>query len=388
VDTDAEAGLRASIPNASAGSRFYLPELDTLRFFAAAAVYAHHFMPGGSYLPRYLPRLLFALVVWFSRAGWVGVPIFFCLSAYLLTALMLREREATGAVAVKAFYARRILRIWPLYFFFIAFASVLGIFVASQRHPLGFVAAFLLLAGNFALALKPQTGGIIVVLWTVSIEEQFYLAWPLVVRRIGVRGLMAVAAGLFVVASISRGLMLALSVPRAFILFSTMTCLDPMAVGILMAAILRNRSPRIPVWGRIAIGAAAIVGLITAANLLEINNRSFAEFALISYPMIALCCGLLLLATIGSAAAGLRFMRNPTLVYLGKISYGIYVYQLAAMQFARYLAGPSPGLVGYTLYAIGAASLDVALAAASYRWLESPFLRLKENFTRVRSRPV
>ena len=96
--------------------RFYQPELDCLRFFAFFAVFIFHTFPHEAdyYSARHIPFA--ALIASVSRAGSFGVDLFFLLSAYLISQLLLREKEAFGHVSLKAFYLRRILRIWPLYF--------------------------------------------------------------------------------------------------------------------------------------------------------------------------------------------------------------------------------------------------------------------------------
>jgi peptidoglycan/LPS O-acetylase OafA/YrhL len=108
----------------SASGSFYRPELDTLRFFAFLGVFVFHMAP--LTIETYEPLGWIApwLVAWFS-SGAFGVDLFFALSAYLITTLLLREKETRGSLDVRNFYIRRILRIWPLYFAFIAFAGVL-----------------------------------------------------------------------------------------------------------------------------------------------------------------------------------------------------------------------------------------------------------------------
>src|SRR3954463_14084740 len=107
--------MSASAAPAPIRSAFYRPELDALRFFAFFAVFVHHTLPHDptKYAAQHLPGFL-AVV---AGAGAFGVDLFFLLSAYLITSLLLRERRQTGKIAVRAFYLRRILRIWPLYFF-------------------------------------------------------------------------------------------------------------------------------------------------------------------------------------------------------------------------------------------------------------------------------
>src|SRR5580704_2467620 len=165
-------------PSARRGKSFYRPELDVLRFFAFFSVFLYHFWrPTELYVQHGVPRIVAVLGNGLIQGGVFGVDLFFVLSAYLITELLLREKDECGSLDVRGFYLRRILRIWPLYFFYIGLA-LLPIF--NQRH--GFTwhhaAAFVLLAGNWSvIAWGWPSPSIVVPLWTVSIEEQFYLAW-------------------------------------------------------------------------------------------------------------------------------------------------------------------------------------------------------------------
>src|SRR5580658_4566258 len=106
-------------------SSFYRPELDVLRFFAFLAVFLFHFNhPAEFYVQHGIPRAIAVGATSFVEAGVFGVDLFFVLSAYLITELLLREKDLCGSLDVKGFYLRRILRIWPLYFFYIGVAMI------------------------------------------------------------------------------------------------------------------------------------------------------------------------------------------------------------------------------------------------------------------------
>jgi len=185
----------------AAQRRFYRPELDCLRFFAFFAVFIFHTLPQQSdyYSARNIPFA--TLIASLARAGSFGVDLFFLLSAYLITELLLREKESFGRVHLKSFYVRRILRIWPLYFLAI-FIGVLLTFVDSDQHfPVKYVVAFMLLSGNWLQSLIGAPGSVMNSLWSVSFEEQFYLVWPTVVSKVrSVKSLLLISFGLFVVA--------------------------------------------------------------------------------------------------------------------------------------------------------------------------------------------
>src|ERR1700758_1374563 len=131
--------------------RFYRPELDVLRFFAFLGVFIFHAAPRTMdfYDRAGYPHWLSSLLIPTFGAGAYGVDLFFALSAYLITSLLLRERSATGALDLRGFYLRRILRIWPLYLAFVAFAAVFAALVPGQHLPMKYVVGYSLLAGNW-----------------------------------------------------------------------------------------------------------------------------------------------------------------------------------------------------------------------------------------------
>src|SRR5215471_1369228 len=185
----AEIDSRSAEPRPA--PRFYKPELDVLRFFAFLFVFFHHTTPNEA--PDYAAYLRPDLADWpasVARAGALGVDLFFALSSYLITELLLRESELSGTLDVKSFYTRRILRIWPLYFFFLAVSAfVTPRIIAGDQLSVPYLLLFVFLLGNWACALRGFPSSTAAPLWSVSMEEQFYLAWPLILRFGGVRRL-------------------------------------------------------------------------------------------------------------------------------------------------------------------------------------------------------
>src|ERR1700721_468056 len=160
----------------SSRTRFYLPELDSLRFFAFLAVFLWRLRP----IPGWViaaPNKNFAetLAIALWQAGEFGGDLFFTLSAFLITELLAREKLQFGSIDIRSFYVRRILRIWPLYFGFLA-ALYLALAILPGPHvPWRGLPGFAVFLGNFVMyggVLVPLALGI---LWSVSLEEQFYL---------------------------------------------------------------------------------------------------------------------------------------------------------------------------------------------------------------------
>jgi len=367
--------------------RFYRPELDALRFFAFLGVFIFHAAPRTMefYNAAGYPHWLSSLLIPTFGAGAYGVDLFFALSAYLITSLLLQERAATGALDLRGFYVRRILRIWPLYLAFVAFAAITAKMLPGQVLPMRYVVGYSLLAGNWIYVFYGLPASFATPLWTVSIEEQFYLAWPLALRKASVRTMAAIALGLLVIANAWRVWLAVTAAPVERIEYNTFTRLDPIAFGILIA-LFGDKLPSFTRLQRVmslCSGVAmwvAVYAFTITSPMLKFTTWQMA----VGHPFTAMASAAVLLSVLGSQHG---FLRNTTLLYLGKISYGLYVLH----EFAHFCAmrmvpaSTPPGVVGQSLVGL---ALTVALAAASYRWLESPFLRLKERFAHVQSRPV
>jgi peptidoglycan/LPS O-acetylase OafA/YrhL len=311
------------------------------------------------------------------------------LSAYLITELLLRERARTGVVDVKAFYIRRILRSWPLYFFVIAIALAISL-TSAGRHLGGWtIGAFTLFLGNIACALWSQPHGVIVPLWTVSMEEQFYILWPLVVTKVRRQWLQMVAVGLLAAATILRLILSAYPGNGLMIWFGTATRLDPFAIGMLIATTLDGRVPNFSRLTRIALAIFGLSLWFAAARYCDpIHRDSSTIGVLTAYPLIAIGAGLFLLSALGSSLRSTDALIWSTFARLGKISYGLYVYSLICLEITSRVAALAPGALGDAIYFLGAFGLTVVVSMRSYRWLESPFLVLKRRFAHVDSRPI
>lgn len=383
--------VAAEIPSATTSparaERFYRPELDALRFFAFLGVFIFHAAPRTMdfYIAAGYPHWLSSLLISIFGAGAYGVDLFFALSAYLITSLLLRERAAIGALDLRGFYVRRILRIWPLYLAFVAFAAITAKVLPGQVLPMRYVVGYSLLAGNWIYAFYGLPASFATPLWTVSIEEQFYLAWPLALRKATVRTMAAMALGLVVIANAWRVWLAISAAPVERIEYNTFTRLDPIAFGILIA-LFGHKLPSLTRLQRVVLlcgGVAtwiAVFAFTVTGNAPTVTTWRMA----LGHPFTALASVAVLLSALGSQN---RFLRNPTLLYLGKISYGLYVlHEFAHFCAMRLVPASTPAGVGGQ--SVVGLALTIVLAAASYRWLESPFLRLKERFAHVQSRPV
>jgi len=341
--------------------RFYQPELDGLRFYAFLGVFVCHTLPfeasfyHGLHLP--MPWLWGAIV----KAGAAGVDLFFALSAFLITSLLLKEREETGDISLKLFYARRVLRIWPLYFLVIGLGVVLSHTMANQHLPWYYVAGYLLFVGNWVHAVFGRPESIAFPLWTVSIEEQFYLVWPLLVKTLQRRGLIISGIVMFLLATVCRvGFVLA-GVSGGYIYYGSTARCDS-----------------------IALVGGGLVGWIVSSAWLTDQPGPISMREVPGRLIISLAAGAMLYGSLYSRS---KLLTGAWVVRLGKVSYGLYLLHLVGLLLAKSVLHPVSGTALLATKAVGFV-LTLVLAFASYRWVESPFLRMKDRFARVLSRPV
>jgi peptidoglycan/LPS O-acetylase OafA/YrhL len=362
---------------------FYRPELDALRFFAFLSVFMFHsvYHPATYFAERHVPVWISRIASAITGAGGRGVDLFFVLSAYLITELLLQEKSRLGALDVKSFYVRRILRIWPLYYTFVILAAVVPFLNPWHNFTLRYVVPFMLLAGNWSTIVFGPTGSLAEPLWSVSVEEQFYLIWAPIVAKLSSRQITIAAGIMITLANAVRVVEVVRHATGWQIWANTLTHLDAMAGGILVAVLLRGGMPQISLWARFAIigaGAAALA----AANYLGGDASVSAIAVILGYPVVAFSCTVILVGVLGMQ------MRISLLRYLGKLSYGLYVYHLTGIRASGTLLPLRWGVAGIGIRAALALALTIAISAVSYRFFEAPFLKLKRRFTYVASRPV
>lgn len=370
---DAPGAYSSAQPKNASGrvrSRFYRPELDALRFFAFSLVFVDHFWP------------LFR-VRWQAAAstGAFGVPIFFCLSAYLIVTLLFREMESSGTIHVRDFAIRRILRIWPLYFLAIAIGYVAGLLFPELHLTRGAVIALVFLSGNIYVARRTwQALGVLTALWSISVEEQFYLVVPLLTKLGGRKMIAAVCCcalcGSYIAIAVING---GGVIPFVRLWPDSLVQFQFFALGGLIAIATERRIWRAPLGVRAGMVIAGLAVFRVTSMMSGI--RGFA-----AVPTGNVCAGYAALL-LGTAMIFLAFLNAEVsipgpVLYLGKISYGLYVFHGMLIDLA--LAGP---FARYrVLEAIAIPVMTIACAALSYEFFEKPFLRWKGRFETVKTR--
>jgi peptidoglycan/LPS O-acetylase OafA/YrhL len=374
----------SSLP--AANQRVYRPELDALRFFAFLAVFLHHTIninPTGALMRH--AALARVLPVAQEALGF-GLCLFFFLSSYLITSLLEIEKARTGTVHLKKFYTRRILRIWPLYFVFIGAIYLLGQgWKPAAVEPMRLL-ALSLLAGNWFSVFFGMGSNVISHLWSISVEEQFYVVWPSLSRVFSGRLLVRFCCGLCIFCLATawvlsmRGAELLSIWLNSFVqsLFFASGALLALAVGLRQQA-------KSALHAGLAIGGGLLLWFFTAAfggftgHYLAVSPWRVTG----GYAFIAVGCGLILW---GFLHLPKKLLPGP-LLYLGRISYGLYVFHGLVLVATRAIGGSAAARLHLPgAFLIAQLLITVAIAAASYQFLERPFLKLKSRFELVHTR--
>jgi peptidoglycan/LPS O-acetylase OafA/YrhL len=358
-----------------------MPELDTLRGIAVSLVVLFH-----SFGFRYglqglsgLPKLLVAL----TMPGWVGVNLFFVLSGFLITGILLETKPRPDFY--RRFYKRRALRILPLYYAVLLLFLVLARTGLVPRHAswsfLGLSAIYL--ANVTELFGVPMQYG---VLWSLAVEEHFYLLWPAVVRSLSRGKIILCAAGVGMLCLLLRIFYCVHGLPTGGY---TWLCADGLAMGGILAAIARSplQSRRhVKTFTALAFGisitlfaAGAPFGIFLARHFLGLTLRETA---------VDLFFAGILGFTLLLGTSPRKWMVNLSFFqFLGKISYGIYlthmlVFEVVAHFMQRlwpsmYLVTGRFGVMMLQFFLGGAATITITYLSRCY--FEEPFLRLKER---------
>jgi len=366
-----------------------IPALDGLRGIAIILVMVHHFT---YYRPTSGIDALIGDVLFF---GWTGVDLFFVLSGFLITGILLDTRD--GGRYFTSFYARRILRIFPLYYLVLFLALVvLPRFPAVHSVLIGQDDSvdlpsqwpYWLYMTNFSIAGRGWVHGWVDVGWSLAIEEHFYLVWPLVIWLCPPRLVAWLCTAIFVGEVFARSFARASDVAVLPIYVVTWFRLDGLVVGALLA-VARRRGIMTALDRLVpAVVIAGVAGLIAVTILGGHTwwwNRRMQQFG---YSLIAIIAAAMLVSAINRPADSLwsRMLSAGWLRAFGKYSYCLYLIHLPVMRAVReYVFNPEDTLaiapwVGQVLFYPVAAAPAFALAWLSWRWFEAPILRLKARF--------
>jgi peptidoglycan/LPS O-acetylase OafA/YrhL len=343
-------------------SRQHLPALDGLRAVAALTVVAAH--AEGSRIP-----------------GDLGVSAFFVLSGFLITRLLLREVENSGTVSKRQFYIRRTLRIFPAYYAFIVVSFLLDA-RAGQQWSLARSLTALTYSANYFNAFNHHATTSTAHVWSLAVEEQFYLLWPVLFVFLVARGRRALLTGLGALGLAALAwrswLILGVHVDASYVYNAFDTRMDNLAVGCLLAVIAD--------YDRVSVVAEAIARrfwfpLLTLGMLL-VSRLAFTPsyHYTVGFLVDAVLVGVLIVQLLQLYSTAVwSWMESPVVTYLGRISYPIYLYHGWGGSFGRLV----PEWHG-TQFIFGVLA-TIGLASGSYFVIEKPFLNLKKRYSSART---
>jgi len=366
-------------------SSFHHPALDGVRGLAILLVLIHHLLRASPPAGHRIFDILFAV----QYATWTGVDLFFALSGFLITGILYDSRDSRGFF--KNFYARRFLRIFPLYYGFLFVLLLLTVPLHLEWHGMQWI--LLLYLQNTGLVVpffhySPSPFINLNHFWSLAVEEQFYLVWPFIVFWIrGLGRLIIVTLALSIAALVLRIVLLEHDVSGVFVYCFTACRADSLLIGGCLALLMR--SP----WRNRAIQLARPVFLIASSLLVAIAIRAGGfvwkdgkTIGTVGYSLLAIA-GASLIADCFRKGSSIRsFFDTRILRFLGKYSYGIYVFHYSLDASLTGVLRPAlRNLTHSALLSVIGAALVVAmstivLAVLSFQLYEKRFLSLKKYF--------
>lgn len=347
----------------------YFAPLDGLRAVAVCLVLLHHRVP-------------------WAPGGFLGVDVFFALGGFLITTLLLRERARNGRINLRRFYLRRILRLYPALLACVVLTIPLWLWAPAEDGQRGWTASASAATFYYANFVWPHLGPLAHT-WSLSIEEQFYLLWPLVLTA-ALATRSAKAPALLAIASILGAAILRVSLydlsdtarsAQALYAFTPVR-IDSLMIGAL-GALLWNSDRVGPALGRVASTPGLIECLLAALAVAAFFvNWEDPSLFYGGFTLVAALSTLLVLALAAAPAKrpAIRCLTSKPAVWVGKRAYGIYLYHLPIYLAADALAAQYPGLPG-PIVQFAPIALSFGVAALSYRLLEVRFLNFKARFT-------
>jgi peptidoglycan/LPS O-acetylase OafA/YrhL len=362
--------------------KVFFPNLDGLRFFAFLAVFfAHSFY---TEIPEIKEMELHGLLKSLAVNGIYGVNFFFVLSGFLITYLLLDEQARTNTINIKAFYMRRILRIWPLYFA-VVFTGFVIVPYAMQLMGEAYeekseLIYYLLFINNLA-EVKPATA-ILGVLWSIAIEEQFYLVWPVIIYYVPSRYYHWVFAFIMTVSFVFR-----IFHPEQ--IGHTLYCISDMALGGWVAYLCFHNSKiitEIASFNKLVVCAIYIGGFTMIFTKNSWNNSYIDPFVRIFYGVFF---AYIIVEQNYGKHSFFKMSVSSFISFWGKYTYGLYMLHFSVI----YAVGKV--LRTYytkTLFDVAVVEtvvtfvISLGVAYLSYHLFETPFLKLKEKFAYYNSK--
>ncbi len=349
---------------------FYLPQLDGLRFVAFLLVFIHN-------APYVESNKIWAII---HELGWIGVDIFFFLSAFLITKILIAEFKDKGAINIKSFYIRRVLRIWPLYFFYIIVISCFHkletdlIIQLAGLSTFTFNIIFLFVTANRVFAFTH--------LWSISYEEQFYSIVPWLLKytfRKDRTSKINFIIFIIILGNLLRLILIAFQVKHPAVYILPVTHFESLLLGVTFGLGLFDKT-----LSQVHTGILYVTGILfLGAVAILPPNHIVGATLILTYSFSGIGASLITTAAVRENSLSEVVFSNKVVIFLGKRSYGLYIFHIASLMIADLICRDLFGITSqqikiYTvlMYAFGL-GLSLLFSSLSYWLIELPFLKLK-----------
>jgi peptidoglycan/LPS O-acetylase OafA/YrhL len=365
-------------------SKKHLPALDGLRGLAILLVFFYHYAGGLQHTAHSTSMHVFGAIFGF---GWSGVDLFFVLSGFLITGILFDTQD--DPAYYKKFYVRRSLRIFPIYYIFLAVYGLLAFLRFDGHFHLGHV-AFLFYLGYPATLLWPALESVspsvhFTHLWSLCAEEQFYVVWPWVISRLRTPFLIIGAC------------LAAISVAPALRTFFVMhdlhaweyaflpSRIDALAVGGLIAILMRGSGKLLAERWALPMFVASSVCVAAICMVRRTVDHADGLIGTAGFTFIAIAYGALLVLAVRQGGWLAWIFSLPLLRLFGRYSYGIYLFHFPLSEFLSpkreiFISATHSFAIGSITFIVACLIVNLAVAAVSFHFIESPIIGLKKRF--------
>jgi peptidoglycan/LPS O-acetylase OafA/YrhL len=383
-----------SISSSKEASILYFDKLDVYRFFSAMMVviyhaynsWVEHFGLISFMVKSEDPTKLNRKGKYISAVienGSYGVEIFFVISGFLITTLLLKEKQANGKISILKFYARRTLRIWPLYYLIIALAPLLIVWKGQTYYPNYYANIFFY--NNFDTAINHYWVFPLAHFWSLCIEEHFYIFWPFIIAFIPNKHLVK-TFGFLILAGILYRASAITGNPNPWypIYLNTFARFDAIVIGAIVAYIhyINPIKLRISKISRLIV---YIIFMIAYSNITIFDWGNFFEACFKKYFFISITVFSMVNYLFNDQPL-FEFLNNRVIRYLGKVSFGIYIYGLVVLEIIIYKIILPYHINNWMVYLLIVVAASLLIPIISYECFEKQILKLKKRFEVVRIR--
>jgi len=390
-----------ALPESYSRNKNYLPNLDGLRFIGSLVIIIFHIED----IKNQQGRATIPTIRIYNVLGNYDVSLFFVLSGFLITYLLLKEKKESGSIDLKAYYVRRTLRIWPLYYLII----FLGFFVLPHFDPYFDTAKADLFYNNFwysligcLLFLTPfvsRTGGLpetIGPIWTVGVEELFYVCWPLFLRKTKRYLLLMIGIVVFVLL-LRNGLSfynqyfdpddtmwIAYKFMKRVLIQYRISCMAIGGIGAYLVVLEKDKMLKF-LYRKDIQWIVYIITILLLKFRVGMKPFDAEDFPNVSYEMYSVLFAIIII-NLACNPHSIVKLKYKWMIYLGKISYGLYLFhpimrvfslQLTEYLFSRQIAGLAMNICMYSL-TIGS---TILVSVVSFEFFEKRMMNLKNKFT-------